>query len=282
MALPTLTELRSLSTDLVADGEIVGLNNGGLIPDLSGKVALITGSSRGLGMAIAEAFAAHGAQIALCARHPSALKRASERLSSAYPGRISAHSANTGRPDDMPGLVDAVLKDHGRIDMLVNNAAASPYYGDLLGASIGAWDKTFEVNVRGPFALIQAVALRWNTGGGSIVNVVSVGGMRPGPGVGVYNISKAALIMLTRQLAFELGPRGIRVNAVAPGVIKTQFSKILWSNPATMRRILATNPMRRIGTPREVAAAALFLASDAASYINGQILVADGGGGDFS
>lgn len=250
--------------------------------DFSGKVALVTGSSRGIGSAIAESLAAHGADVVLCGRQPAPLGKAVERLGRAYPGQITGRAANVARPKEIVALVDAIFQDHGRIDVLVNNAAASPYYGDVLGASMEAWDKTFEVNVRGPFALIQAVAARWNQQGGSVVNVVSVGGLRPGHGVGVYNITKAALIMLTRQLAQELGSRGIRVNAVAPGVIKTQFSKVLWSNPETMRRILTTNPMHRIGTPQEVAHAVVFLASDAASYINGQVLVADGGGGDFS
>lgn len=249
--------------------------------DLAGKVALVTGSSRGIGAAIAATLAARGAHVVLSARRSDALEKAVNNLSRKHPGRVTGYPAHAGQPDDLQRLIDTVFQTNRRLDILVNNAAASPHFGELVKASLESWDKTFAVNVRGPFALIQAAVARWE-GAGSIVNIASVGGLRPGPGVGVYNVSKAALIMLTRQLAYELGPRGIRVNAVAPGVIKTQFSQALWSSPEIMQRVLGSNPMRRLGTPDEVAQTVAFLASDASSYINGEVISIDGGGGYFS
>jgi len=155
----------------------------------------------------------------------------------------------------------------------------NPYFGPLLGADLGAWDKTFEVNLRGMFVLTKLVyEASMEKNGGAIVNVASIGGLRPGMGLGVYNITKAGVIMLTRQLAREVGGN-VRVNAVAPGVIKTRFAEALWGNEAILERVLASNPMGRIGVPDEVAGAVAFLVSDAASYINGEVLVIDGGGG---
>src|SRR5437660_12482827 len=168
-----------------------------------------------------------------------------------------------------------------RIDILVNNAATNPYFGPVVGAELAAWDKTFEVNLRGVFVLTKLVyGASMETHGGSIVNVASIGGLRPGIGLGIYNVTKSGVIMLTRQLAKELGGK-VRVNAVAPGVIKTRFAEALWGNEAILDRILAANPMGRIGLPDEVAGAVVFLASDAASYINGEVLVIDGGGAEI-
>jgi NAD(P)-dependent dehydrogenase (short-subunit alcohol dehydrogenase family) len=173
-----------------------------------------------------------------------------------------------------------VTERFGRIDILVNNAATNPYFGPVLDAELGAWDKTFEVNLRGVFLLTKLVyAASMEKNGGAIVNVASIGGIRPGYGLGVYDITKAGVIMLTRQLAKELGGK-VRVNAVAPGIIKTRFAEALWSNEAIMERVRTSNPMGRIGTPDEVASAVAFLVSDAASYINGEVLVIDGGGGE--
>jgi NAD(P)-dependent dehydrogenase (short-subunit alcohol dehydrogenase family) len=249
--------------------------------DLAGKVALVTGSTRGIGLVVAATLAASGAHVVLSARHADQLEKAVRNLSAKHPGKVTGYPAHAGQPTELRRLVDTVLEASGRIDILVNNAATSPHFGELVSASLESWDKTFEVNVRGPFALIQATVERCDSLS-SIVNIASVGGLRPGPGVGVYNVSKAALIMLTRQLAYELGPRGIRVNAVAPGLIKTQFSEVLWSTPEILERVLQSNPMRRIGTAEEVAEAVAFLASNAAGYVNGEVLSVDGGGGYFS
>jgi len=246
--------------------------------DLSGRVALVTGASRGIGSAIAEALAEHGAQVVLSSRKQADLDIEAERINGLYAERATAIAAHAGRPDDLERLVQAVMERFSRIDILVNNAATNPYFGPVLGAEIGAWDKTFEVNLRGVFLLTKLVyEVSMEAHGGVIVNVASTGGLKPGIGLGVYNISKAAVIMLTRQLARELGGT-VRVNAVAPGLIKTRFAEALWGNEAILDRILSFNPMARIGVPGEVASAVLFLASDAASYVNGEVLVVDGGG----
>jgi NAD(P)-dependent dehydrogenase (short-subunit alcohol dehydrogenase family) len=248
--------------------------------DLSGRVALVTGASRGIGSSIAEILAEHGAQVVLSSRKQSDLDQEADRINGLYPERATAIAAHAGRPEDLERLVQKVMERFSRIDILVNNAATNPYFGPLLGADLGAWDKTFEVNLRGVFALAQLVyKASMETHGGAIVNVASIGGLRPGVGLGVYNITKAGVIMLTRQLARELGG-SIRVNAVAPGLIKTRFAQGLWGNQEILDRVLAQNPMGRIGVPDEVGAAVLFLVSDAASYVNGEVLVIDGGGGE--
>ena len=251
----------------------------GSLFDLSGRVALVTGASRGIGSAIAEVLAEHGANVVLSSRKQADLDAEAERINSKHPQRATAIAAHAGRPEELGKLVQAVMERFSRIDILVNNAATNPYMGPVIGAELAAWDKTFEVNLRGVFILTKLVyEASMEAHGGAIVNVASIGGLRPGIGLGVYNVTKAGVIMLTRQLARELGGK-VRVNAVAPGVIKTRFAEALWGNEAILDRILASNPMGRVGVPEEVAAAVLFLASDAASYVNGEVLVIDGGGG---
>ncbi|MEA2629252.1 MAG: hypothetical protein QOJ10_1712 [Chloroflexota bacterium] len=246
---------------------------------LDGRIALVTGASRGIGSAIAEALAEQGAHVVLSSRKQADLDVEAERINAAYPNRAVAIAAHSGKPEDLQRLVDETMSKHSRIDILVNNAATNPYFGPLLGADLGAWDKTFEVNLRGMFILTKLVyEASMEKNGGAIVNVASIGGLRPGMGLGVYNITKAGVIMFTRQLAREVGGN-VRVNAVAPGVIKTRFAEALWGNEAILERVLASNPMGRIGVPDEVAGAVAFLVSDAASYINGEVLVIDGGGG---
>jgi NAD(P)-dependent dehydrogenase (short-subunit alcohol dehydrogenase family) len=248
--------------------------------DLSGKVALVTGASRGIGSATAHTLAEAGAHVVLSSRKQADLDAEAERINQAFPGRASAVAAHAGREEDLGRLVSAVMERHGRIDILVNNAGTNPYMGPLMDAELSAWDKTFEVNVRGIFILTQLVYRAWmGEHGGSIVNVASTGGLRPGLGLGVYRISKAAVVFMTRQLAREIGGN-VRVNAVAPGLIKTRFAEALWANEEVLERILAPNPMGRIGTVDEVANAVLFLASDAATYVNGEVMVVDGGGGE--
>ncbi len=247
--------------------------------DLSGRVALVTGASKGIGNASAEILAQHGAQVVLSSRKQADLDAEAERINATYPDHATAVAAHAGRPEDLQRLVEEVMRRFSRIDILVNNAATNPYMGPLMDAELSAWDKTFEVNLRGLFILTKLVyEASMESHGGAIVNVASIGGLRPGIGLGVYNITKAGVIMLTRQLARELDGK-VRVNAVAPGVIKTRFAEALWGNEAIRDRILASNPMGRLGLPEEVAAAVLFLASDAASYVNGEVLVIDGGGG---
>ena len=247
---------------------------------LDGRVALVTGASRGIGSAIAQALAEQGAQVVLSSRKQADLDAEAERINARFPERTVAIAAHAGKTEDLHRLVDEVMSRFSRIDILVNNAATNPYFGPVLGADLGAWDKTFEVNLRGIFQLTKLVyEASMEKSGGAVVNVASIGGLRPGFGLGVYNITKAGVIMLTRQLARELGGK-VRVNAVAPGLVKTRFAEALWGNEAIMERVLASNPMGRIGMPDEIASAVAFLASDAASYINGEVLVIDGGGGE--
>jgi len=259
---------------------IVSVVPAGSLFDLSGRVALVTGASRGIGSAIAEILAEHGAQVVLSSRKQADLDAEVERINALYPEKAVAIAAHAGKQDDLERLVQQAMERFSRIDILINNAATNPYFGPVLGAELSAWDKTFEVNLRGIFVLTQQVyRASMEAHGGAIVNIASIGGIRPGLGLGVYNVSKAALIMLTRQLARELGGQ-VRVNAVAPGLVKTRFAEALWGNQEILDRVLAQNPMGRIGVPSEVAAAVLFLASDAASYVNGEVLVVDGGGGE--
>jgi len=239
--------------------------------DLSGRVALVTGASRGIGSAIAETLAEHGANVVLSSRKQADLDAEAERINARHAEKATPIAAHAGRQEDMSRF--------SRIDILVNNAGTNPYFGPVLGAELSAWDKTFEVNLRGYFILTKLVYEAWmEAHGGAIVNISSIGGLRPGIGLGVYNITKAGVIMLTRQLAREIGGK-VRVNAVAPGLVKTRFAEALWGNQEILDRVLAQNPMGRIGVPDEIAAAVLFLASDAASYVNGEVLVVDGGGG---
>jgi NAD(P)-dependent dehydrogenase (short-subunit alcohol dehydrogenase family) len=248
--------------------------------DLSGKVALVTGASRGIGSAIAEALAEHGAQVVLSSRKQQDLDAEAERINALHADKAIAIAAHAGRAEDLQRLVDEVMRQFSRIDILVNNAGTNPYFGPVIGAELSAWDKTFEVNLRGYFILTKLVyEASMEKHGGAIVNVSSIGGIRPGIGLGVYNVTKAGVIMLTRQLARELGGK-VRVNAVAPGLVKTRFAEALWGNQEILDRVLAQNPMGRIGTPDEIASGVLFLVSDAASYVNGEVLVIDGGGGE--
>jgi NAD(P)-dependent dehydrogenase (short-subunit alcohol dehydrogenase family) len=239
---------------------------------------LVTGASRGIGSAIATALVEQGAQVVLSSRKQADLDGEAARINAEYPERAIAIAAHTGRPEDLERLVKSAMERLGHIDILVNNAATNPSFGPVMGAELSAWDKTFEVNLRGVFILSKLVYEAWmEEHGGVVVNIASVGGIRPGLGLGIYNVTKAGVIMLTRQLARELGGK-VRVNAIAPGLIKTRFAEALWGNEAILERVLESNPMGRIGVPDEIAGAVAFLASDAASYINGEVIVIDGGG----
>jgi dehydrogenase/reductase SDR family member 4 len=241
---------------------------------------LVTGASRGIGSAIANALVEQGAQVVISSRKQADLDEEAGRINAQYPGRATAIAAHAGRPEDLERLVKSVMERFAHIDILVNNAATNPIFGPVLGADLPAWDKTFEVNLRGVFILTKLVYEAWmETHGGAVVNVASVGGLRPGVGLGVYNVTKAGVIMLTRQLAREIGGK-VRVNGVAPGLIKTRFAEALWGNEVILERVLASNPMGRIGLPDEVGGVVAFLASDAASYINGEVIAIDGGGGE--
>jgi NAD(P)-dependent dehydrogenase (short-subunit alcohol dehydrogenase family) len=246
--------------------------------DLIDRVAIVTGGSRGLGSAIAEGLVAHGARVVLSSRKQQDLDLVAARLNERTPDAAVAVAAHAGRPDDLRALVEATMERFGRVDILVNNAGTNPYFGPLIDAELGAWDKTFEVNLRGYFVLTQLVYRAWmEAHGGAVLNIASTGGLRPSPGLGVYDVTKAGVVMLTRQLARELGGR-VRVNCIAPGLFETRFAEALWGNEAILRRVVENNPFGRIGRPEEIAGVAVFLVSDAAGYVNGQVLVVDGGG----
>jgi NAD(P)-dependent dehydrogenase (short-subunit alcohol dehydrogenase family) len=243
--------------------------------DLQGKVAIVTGGSRGIGEAIARAYAAAGARVVVASRKLENVQPVADAIS-AVGGSALALACHTGAPDQVRALVEQAVAAFGTVDIAVNNAGTNPHFGPLLEATESMWDKTFQVNVKGYFWVAQAVApIMLARGSGKIVNVASVAGLRPGVGMGVYSVSKAAVLMLTQSLAQELGPRGVQVNAIAPGVIKTRFSTALWSNERLVQRI--ERQTGRLGESDDVTGAALFLASSASDYVNGTTIVIDGG-----
>lgn len=239
---------------------------------LDGKVALITGASKGIGLATAKMYAEAGASVMMVSRKidESVIAGAGIR------GDVAVHAANAGDVEQGERCVGATIERFGPIDILVNNAATNPYYGPSLGVDEARFDKTFQVNLRGPLFWTKSV---WDAGmnerPGVIINVASVGGMRTEGALGIYNLTKAALIHMTRQLAAELGPT--RVVGIAPGLVKTDFAKVLVDNFGD--RLAAALPLGRIGVPDDIAALATFLASDRASWITGETYVIDGGAG---
>ena len=243
--------------------------------DLRNKVAIITGGSRGIGAAIAQAYAEAGAHVVVASRRIENVQPVAEAINAAG-GSALAVACHTGEPAQVRALVEQTLAAFGTVDIAVNNAGINPHYGPLLEATESIWDKTLQVNVKGYFWLAQAVApIMLERGSGKIVNMASVAGLRPGANMGVYSVSKAAVLMLTQALAQELTPRGIQVNAIAPGVIKTKFSAALWSNTKLVERIVRRTG--RLGEVDDVTGAALLLASSASDYMNGTVLVIDGG-----
>ena len=239
---------------------------------LDGKVALVTGASRGIGRAIAESYAAAGAAVMLSSRKEDALRAVAEGLPD---GKVEVFAANAGDPDAAAACVAATIERLGGLDILVNNAATNPYYGPAVDIDLPRWDKTFQVNLRGLHVWTQeAWRQAMQEHGGSIVNISSVGGFSVEAGIGVYNTTKAALIHLTKTMASELAP-DVRVNAIAPGLVKTDMARALWE--ADEAAIARRTPLARLGVPEDIANAALFLASDLAAWITGHILVVDGG-----
>ena len=238
---------------------------------LDGKVALVTGGSRGIGKAIAAAFAEAGAKVMISSRKAEDLEATAKELGD----QVHWQAANAGDADAASECVQMTIERMGGLDILVNNAATNPYMGPVLESDAARWDKTFQVNLRGPLNWIQSA---WESGmkesGGSVLNISSIGGLRAGGPIGVYDTTKAALVHLTAHLATEMGPK-VRVNAIAPGLVKTDFARVLVEGVGDA--VAARTPLRRLGEPQDIASAALFLSSDAASWITGQTLVVDGG-----
>jgi len=242
--------------------------------DLTGKTALVTGASKGIGLAIAGALAGAGTAVMISSRKQDALDAAAATIRGGR-GDVATYAANAGEPEQADACVAATVKRFGSLEILVNNAATNPYFGPTIDVDMPRHDKTLQVNLRGPLSWSQAAWRAWmQEHGGTIVNVVSTGGLRNEGGLGVYNVSKAGLIHLTKTLAAELGP-AVRVNAVAPGLVKTDFARALWEGAG--EQFAAMLPLRRLGEPDDIADPVLFLVSDLARWITGETLVVDGG-----
>jgi dehydrogenase/reductase SDR family member 4 len=244
---------------------------------LDDKVAVITGGSRGIGRSIAEEFARRGAKVVISARNQEELDETAKAIT-LEGGEATAIAAHAAREDTIKSLVDQVMGKYGRIDVLVNNAATNVAFAQLADMDVAAWDKTLEVNLRGPFILSKEVVNRWmKDHGGNIINLCSIAGFRGDPNMGAYSVSKAALVMLTKVQARELGAYGIRVNGIAPAVIKTKFSKVLYETDEIRAHAEGMAALGRVGEWNEVAGTAVYLASDASTYVTGSIAVVDGG-----
>jgi NAD(P)-dependent dehydrogenase (short-subunit alcohol dehydrogenase family) len=243
------------------------------------KLAVVTGASRGIGLAITEQFLAEGARVVLVSRRQEGLEEVCEGLNLQHDGRAVPLALHMGRIQDIAPWFEQVVSQVGLPNILVNNAGTNPYFGPLLDVDFPAWEKTFEVNLKGPFELARQLAKRCVAAQApaSIINISSIYGLRAAPFHGVYSMTKAALIAMTQALALELGPRDIRVNAIAPGLIETRLSQALVENPEIMSTFEQRVCIKRPGQPREIAGLATYLASDEASYTTGQVFAVDGG-----
>lgn len=244
---------------------------------LEGKVALITGASKGIGEAIAEYYAAAGAKVIVSSRKQESVNVVAEEIKRKG-FEATAIACHMGDMADVHKLAEAAISKYGTIDILVNNAATNPVFGPVVETSLEAFDKIISVNVKGPFELAKKIyPLMKEKKSGSVINISSIGGLRPEAGLGIYSMSKAALISLTKVMAKEWGDDNVRANVICPGLIKTKFSEALWSNDKMMAMMMKVLPIKRVGTPEEIAALALYLASDASAYCTGSVFTADGG-----
>ena len=247
--------------------------------DLTGKVAIVTGSTRGIGKASAEALAEHGAKVVISSRKQDACDAVAAELNARFgEGTAIAVAASISHKDALQKLVDYTLAAFGRIDVLVCNAASNPYYGPMAGIADDQFRKILDNNIVSNHWLIQmAVPGMIERGEGSVIIVSSIGGLRGSEVLGAYCISKAADMQLARNLAIELGPKGVRVNCIAPGLVKTDFARALWEDPERIEATNSTTPLRRIGEPEDIAGAVVFLAGKAGAFMTGQSMVIDGG-----
>ena len=245
--------------------------------DLSGKIAIVTGASRGIGAEIAKLLAAHGAHTIVSSRKQADCQTVVDEIT-ATGGSAEAIACHIGELEQIEALFAQVTQKHGRLDILVNNAATNPFFGHILETEPSIFQKTVYVNIRGYFKMsTHGARLMAKNGGGSIVNVASVNGVVPGMQQGIYSITKAAVISMTKAFAVECAESGVRCNALLPGLTDTKFASVLVNTPAILKNALAHVPMRRVAQPSEMAGAALYLASDAASYTTGAVLNVDGG-----
>lgn len=254
--------------------------------DLTDKVAIITGASRGIGEAIARAYAAAGASVVISSRKPDNIEPVAASINAEYPERALAVVAHAGDPESGPQLVEAAVARFGRVDIAVSNAATNPHFGPLLTSEASQWDKIYEVNVKGAFWLARAAAQQMqaqnrddetSASGGKIIFTASIAGIEPGPMMGIYSISKAGILMMAKVLAVELSADNIQVNAIAPGFVKTSFSRALWQNPMLSKRLTENTPAGRMAEPEELTGIALYLASPASSFTTGAVFTIDGG-----
>lgn len=246
---------------------------------LDDRVAIVTGGSRGIGLASAAAMAREGAQVLITSRREDGLRAAHETLETVAPGRTSWAVCHVGDPDAVAAVFEVATARHGTPTVLLNNAGTNPYFGPALGVDMGAWDKTFEVNLKGPFEAARQLAQRLLAAErpGSIINVSSIFGLRAAPMQMVYGMTKAALVSMTRTLAVEWGGAGIRINAIAPGLVETRLAAALTSNDEARRFFTDRAPAGRVGDPEDIAGLVLYLASDESRFVTGQVFPVDGG-----
>ena len=244
---------------------------------LDDSVAIVTGATRGIGLAIAREFLASGAKVTICGRKREGVDAALAELGP-QDDRVLGVAAHVGRQEEIERLIGETEARLGPIDILVNNAGTNPYYGPIIDSEDWAWDKTMAVNLRAPYILSRTVARKMvANGAGTIVNIASVAGLEASPNQGIYSVTKAGLIMLTKVMARELGPRGVRVNCICPGVVRTRLSEAMWSEPEHEQHFAKMKSLGRIGEVDEMVGAAVYLASGASSFTTGAVLVVDGG-----
>ena len=244
---------------------------------MKGRNAIVTGATRGIGLAIARGFLESGATVTLCGRKQEGVDSALTDLSD-HANDVLGVAAHVGKVEDVERLIAAAEERFGPVNTLVNNAGTNPYYGPIAESEDWAWEKTMDVNLRGPYLLSRRVAVKMMAGeGGTIVNISSVAGLEAAPGQGIYSVTKAGLIMLTKVMAREMGAAGVRVNCICPGVIRTQLSRALWEDEKNAKAFIARKALGRIGEVDELVGAAIYFASEASSFTTGAVLQVDGG-----